>query len=72
MIDPTLENLWITKAILRGFGLSSKLWVNFFKTSLIRVNVDQLFLSFVGDFINCEIEILLFKYLGFPIRGNPR
>lgn len=34
--------------------------------------MDHLFLSFVGDFINCEIETLLFKYLGLPIRGNPR
>lgn len=38
--DPSIENLWAIKKVLRGFELSLGLRVNFQKSILIRINFD--------------------------------
>lgn len=66
MVDnPTLENLWRIKVFLRGFGRDLGLKVNFLQSSIIGVNVDLVFLSSDGDFIQYEIDSLPFKYFGY-------
>ncbi|CAI8603096.1 unnamed protein product [Vicia faba] len=52
MVDSYLGNLWCIKDILRGYEWASGLRVNFFKSNLIRVNVDPIFLFSVRDFIH--------------------
>lgn len=44
----------------------------FLKNSLIEVNVDDVFLTSVVEFINYEIKTLPFKYLGFSVGAKPR
>jgi hypothetical protein len=70
--EPSVENLWALKAILRGFELASGLRVNFWKSCLIGVNVSNDFLFMASDFLNCKIGSLPFKYLGLPVGAKPR
>jgi len=68
----TVDNLWMMKALLRGFEMASGLKINFFKSSLIGVNVPGEFMSMACDFLNCSEGSLLFKYLGLPVGANPK
>lgn len=45
-------NLWVMKAVLRNFELVSGLKVNFQKTRVIGVNVDDEFLNLAAEFLN--------------------
>jgi hypothetical protein len=60
------------KALLRGFELASGLKVNFWKSCLIGVNVDDNFMEMACAFLNCIRGGILFKYLGLPVGANPR
>lgn len=46
--------------------------VNFNKTKLFGINVDEAFISSGAEFLICKIRVLPFKYLGLPIGANPR
>ena len=60
----TVENLWMTKALLRGFEMASGLKINFSKSSLIGVNTSGDFMAMSYNFFNCSEGCLPFKYLG--------
>lgn len=47
VVDPTIDNLWSIKVILKGFELDKGFQVNLFKSILIGINVNPTFLSFV-------------------------
>ncbi|PNY14484.1 cysteine-rich receptor-like protein kinase, partial [Trifolium pratense] len=64
--EASMENLWTLKAVLRGFEMASGLKVNFWKSSLIEVNVAADFMLLAANFLNCRIGKTLFKYLGLP------
>jgi len=68
----TVDNLWAMKALLRGFELVSGLKINFFKSSLIGVNVDNDFMDMACNFLNCSRGSVPFKYLGLPVGANSR
>ncbi|GAU32684.1 hypothetical protein TSUD_145580 [Trifolium subterraneum] len=68
----SVENLWAIKAVLRGFEMASGLKVNFWKSSIMGVNVSHDFLVMASGFLNCRIGNLPFKYLGLPVGANPR
>jgi hypothetical protein len=70
--EPTLDNLWALKAILRGFEMVFGLNVNFWKSSLMGVDVLQQFLRLASVFLNCRIGAVPFKYLGLPVGANIR
>ncbi|GAU26515.1 hypothetical protein TSUD_361480 [Trifolium subterraneum] len=70
--DDTLKNLWTLKAILRGFELASGLKVNFWKSSLIGVNVSNDYMVNACNFLNCKRGVIPFMYLGLPVGANPR
>lgn len=70
--EASWENLWTIKAILRCFELVSGLKVNFHKSRLIGINVDQSFQKDATIFLNCTNGEVPFKYLGLPIGANPR
>jgi hypothetical protein len=50
----------------------SGLKVNFWKSSLIGVNVSDEFLGMASNFLHCRIGNTPFKYLGLPVGANPR
>ena len=70
--EPTVDNLWMLKAILRGFEMASGLKVNFHKSSLIGINVDREFMEVACRFLHCREGVIPFKYLGLPVGANPR
>lgn len=70
--EATWDNLWVIKSVFRCFELVSGLKVNFNKTRLFGINVDQSILSSGAQFLNCKIGVLPFKYLGLPIGANTR
>jgi hypothetical protein len=70
--DACVENLWCMKAILRWFELMSGLKVNFAKSRLVGVKVDDSFMGVASNFLNCKLGKLPFKYLGLPVGANPR
>jgi hypothetical protein len=70
--EATVENLWCLKAILRGFELVSGLKVNFWKSSILGVNVSDNFMCLASVFLNCRIGGVPFKYLGLPVGASIR
>lgn len=70
--EATKQNLWVMKAVLRCFELVSGLKINFHKSCLMGVNVDNHFLSSAAEFMNCRVAAMPFKYLGLSVGANPR
>jgi hypothetical protein len=70
--EASINNLWSLKAILRGFELVSGLKVNYWKSSLMGVNVSQEFLELASTFLNCKTSSIPFVYLGLLVGANPR
>lgn len=60
------------KSVLRCFEVVSGLKVNFHKTGVIGINVENRFLDTSYLFLNCKCDSLPFKYLGLPIGANPK
>jgi hypothetical protein len=46
--------------------------VNFWKSSLMGINVDNTFMEMENTFLNCIRGSLPFNYLGLPVGANPR
>ena len=70
--EASVENSWTLKALLRGFEMVSGLKVNFHKSCLIGVNVDEVFMDMVCSFLNCRKGVVPFMYLGLPVGAIPR
>jgi hypothetical protein len=70
--EDSVENLWSLKAILKGFEYASGLKVNFWKSSLIGINVGNSYMESTCTFLNCIRGGIPFKYLGLPVGANPR
>lgn len=60
------------KSILRCFEMASGPKVNFDKSSIIGINVEDIFLEDASLFLNCKCGVVPFKYLGIPISANLR
>lgn len=52
--EASWENLWAIKSILRCFELVSEFKVNFHKSSLVGVNVEESFHESAALFLNCK------------------
>ena len=68
----SVENFWKMKTLLRGFETVTGLKINFFKSSLIGVNIPRGFMAMTCDFLNCSEGSLPFKYLGLAVGVNPK
>ncbi|KAK2418964.1 hypothetical protein QL285_041110 [Trifolium repens] len=66
------ENIWTVKAILRSFELVSGLKINFSKSSIVGINLDDDFVEAASTFLSCSIGSIPFKFLGIPVGANPR
>ncbi|KAI5408461.1 hypothetical protein KIW84_054339 [Lathyrus oleraceus] len=77
MDQPSWENIWTVKAMLRGFELCSSLFVNFIKSRVIGFNVKQDFLLmprttycvWLAPFISTFRVPLLFAIIGGVLLG---
>jgi hypothetical protein len=55
-----------------GFERASGLNVNFWKSSLMGINVDNDFMELASKFLNCIRGGIPFKYLVLPVGASPR
>lgn len=67
---PKLEYLCNIKKSLIAFQIVSGLGVNFHKSALYGINVDNTWLSQAAESLLCRTGSLPFTYLGLPIGGN--
>jgi len=65
------DQLVQVKIILRWFALTSGLYINFHKSSIIGINVDDHLCLRLATSIFCRLDSLLSKYLGMPLGANP-
>jgi len=68
--EPTVDNLWLLKAVLRGFEMASGLKVNYHKSSLIGVNVQRDFMEAACKFLHYREGVVPLKYLGLQVGAN--
>ncbi|GAU32181.1 hypothetical protein TSUD_68520 [Trifolium subterraneum] len=66
------DNLWTIKTVLRSFELVSGLKINFYKSKLYDINIEEHFLRASSSFLHCEVESIPFRFLGIPVGSNPR
>lgn len=69
--DASISNVQTLKAIFRCFELVSGLKVNFHKSSLMGLNVEEDFMVTAADYLNCKLGSFSFMYLGLPVGGKP-
>ncbi|PNX66770.1 ribonuclease H [Trifolium pratense] len=72
MGESSWENLWTIKSLLRGFELVSSLKINFVKSKLFGINVEERLLQAGATFLSCNSATVPFKFLGIPVGVNPR
>ncbi|XP_057426239.1 uncharacterized protein LOC130719643 [Lotus japonicus] len=70
--EATRRNVFTVNSILRCFELSSDLKVNFNKSKLVGISMEDRELQVMANILNCRILDLPFSYLGLPVGGNPR
>ncbi|PNX83328.1 ribonuclease H, partial [Trifolium pratense] len=70
--EASWDNVKTIKTILRGFELVSGLKINFVKSKLYGINVDDNFIAAAASFLNCSFDSIPFKFLGIPVGANPR
>lgn len=66
------RSIWCLKVILRSFELVSGLKVNFAKTNVVGLNLEDRVVSGVASFLACRVGSVPFKFLGVPVGANPR
>lgn len=66
------NNLWSIKAILENFEVVSRFKVNFYKSKIYGVNVDETFMKCASQFLCYCRDDIPFKFLGIPLGANPR
>jgi len=72
LCQDSYSNVFILKAILRGFELASGLKINFHKYKLACVNVRKSNMDCYAKTLNCSQMEVPFIYLGIKVGGNPR
>jgi hypothetical protein len=65
-------NIRIIKANMKLFELMSGLKVNFHKSMLAGINIDQSWLEEAANILQCKVGTTPFKYLWLLIGANPR
>ncbi|XP_058770098.1 uncharacterized protein LOC131643795 [Vicia villosa] len=66
------QNLWTVKTIFRGFELISGMKVNFSKSKIYGMNLQESFMESASQFLTCCRDDLPFKFLGIMVGSNPR
>ncbi|GKV01491.1 hypothetical protein SLEP1_g14041 [Rubroshorea leprosula] len=66
------DNIWAIKAIMRTFELASRLKINYGKSQLMGVGVEERWRAEMAYRLYCKEGELPFKYLGIPIGRNNR
>lgn len=70
--DGSESNLWSLKAILRSFELVSGLKMNYAKSNVMGINIEERVLRGASSFLACCIGKIPFKFIGILVGANPR
>ncbi|XP_058758716.1 uncharacterized protein LOC131631969 [Vicia villosa] len=70
--EPSCDNFWSLKVLLRGFELVSELKTNFTKSNIFGVNVGDWLMHTTTSFVSCKKGNFPFKFLGIWVGANPR
>lgn len=70
--EATTQNAFLLKGLLHIFELVSDLKVNFAKSSLVGISIDEVLSSRPAAILHCRLMGIPFMYLGLPVGGNPR
>ncbi|XP_058726375.1 uncharacterized protein LOC131597715 [Vicia villosa] len=70
--EPSNDNLWYLKVVLRGFELVSGLKINFSKSNVCGVNISESFMNSAKSFLGCKKGSISFLFLGIMVGANPR
>ncbi|GKV32374.1 hypothetical protein SLEP1_g40985 [Rubroshorea leprosula] len=62
----------VVKGILRWFELMLGLKINFNKSSIIGVKIDEMWMKRAAEFLKCKRGSIPFMYLGMLVGDNPR
>jgi hypothetical protein len=65
--EASVDNLWVLKAILRGFEMASGLKVNFWKSGLVGLNVSPTFCKRLVPFLIVGKALYLLIILAFQL-----
>ena len=72
LCEDSFNNIFVIKAILRSYEIVSGLKVNFHKSKVAGVNIDEYAISTYAKTLNCNTMRLPFQYLRVEVGGNPR
>nr|KYP75768.1 hypothetical protein KK1_019969 [Cajanus cajan] len=70
--EATMENVITVKCLMRSFELTSGLKVNFHKSSVGILGVNNSLTERYADLLNCKSLHFPFSYLGLPIGASAR
>ena len=70
--EADMENVKTIKVVLRSFELASGLKINFAKSTFGAFGQTDLWKQQAATYLNCQLLVLPFNYLGIPIGANPR
>lgn len=65
-----LQCILNVKRMLRWFNLCLGLYVNFYKSSLVGMNIDEIFAEGISGVLRCRCDILPIKYLDLSFGSN--
>ncbi|CAL5323657.1 unnamed protein product [Camellia sinensis] len=69
--EADLDQIVFIKRILRCFEILSGMRINFHKSVVCGVGVEEERLVSYADILNCKVQGLPFKFLGLPLGANP-
>ncbi|XP_057803416.1 uncharacterized protein LOC131018725 [Salvia miltiorrhiza] len=72
VLDADYRNVPTVKNIISFFQFLSGLAVNYSKSSLVGVGVDDNKIEGMASDLNCKVGVLPFKYLGIKVGGRPK
>ncbi|GAU46303.1 hypothetical protein TSUD_283280 [Trifolium subterraneum] len=72
MGEGSWHNVQTIKTLLRSFELVSGLKINFVKSKLYGISVEDRILDAGAAFLSCRSDAIPFKFLGIPVGANPR
>lgn len=70
--EASLQNILTLKSILQCFEMASGMQVNFYKSSIIGINMEKRALQMFTGIFNYKVMEIPFTYLGLLIGANPR
>ena len=70
--EVSYQNHWSLKTIMRAFEMVSILRINFWKSNMYGVNMDQHFFQEAEVFLHWKVASLPFNFLGLLDRVNLR